>query len=389
MEFRLIILFLAIMCAGGGCKTFPVSGNIDFSGSTLQRTLYLIEVKSFSSLASSFEGKVLDSAQFDVKGNFFFQNMPDKEGQNIYLLALQKPGEKFLTRLENENPLASNYLPFLYCPGDKVIIFSKALSMLKEVTIKSKIPENIVLQNLSRKRVEWYQQYFLENKSADEESHIENEASKLNYQKVILNFVKEEKNIYVHSMALRWASPAGDYERLADEVREVCTKLKVYDPEHPWTNQICVKSTSLPPVTGDVFPHIFFPTSDYDSISIKKLLATKLTLVDLWASWCAPCRKENKQVLVPLWDQFHKKGFEIIGYALDSSEKGWKAAILNDGADRWKHFSHLKGDESPVFETIHMTMIPANFLLDSRGVIVAKNLHGESLKKFVEDYFRS
>ena len=69
--------------------------------------------------------------------------------------------------------------------------------MLKEVTIKSKIPENIVLQNLSRKRVEWYQQYFLENKSADEESHIENEASKLNYQKVILNFVKEEKNIYV------------------------------------------------------------------------------------------------------------------------------------------------------------------------------------------------
>ncbi|MBK6365308.1 MAG: hypothetical protein IPF52_18265 [Saprospiraceae bacterium] len=193
MEFRLIILFLAIMCAGGGCKTFPVSGNIDFSGSTLQRTLYLIEVKSFSSLASSFEGKVLDSAQFDVKGNFFFQNMPDKEGQNIYLLALQKPGEKFLTRLENENPLASNYLPFLYCPGDKVIIFSKALSMLKEVTIKSKIPENIVLQNLSRKRVEWYQQYFLENKSADEESHIENEASKLNYQKVILNFVKEEK----------------------------------------------------------------------------------------------------------------------------------------------------------------------------------------------------
>ncbi|MBK8079880.1 MAG: TlpA family protein disulfide reductase [Saprospiraceae bacterium] len=118
-------------------------------------------------------------------------------------------------------------------------------------------------------------------------------------------------------------------------------------------------------------------------------MATKLTLVDLWASWCAPCRKENKQVLVPLWDQFHKKGFEIIGYALDSSEKGWKAAILNDGADRWKHFSHLKGDESPVFETIHMTMIPANFLLDSRGVIVAKNLHGESLKKFVEDYFRS
>ncbi|MBK8549497.1 MAG: hypothetical protein IPL63_19815 [Saprospiraceae bacterium] len=50
---------------------------------------------------------------------------------------------------------------------------------------------------------------------------------------------------------------------------EACTKLKMYAPEHPWTNQICVKSTSLPPVTGDVFPRTYFFPSDYDSISIK------------------------------------------------------------------------------------------------------------------------
>ena len=91
---------------------------------------------------------------------------------------------------------------------------------------------------------------------------------------------------------------------------------------------------------------------------------------------------------MPLWDQFHDQGFQIIGYALDSSEKGWENAITKDGADRWLHASHLQGDVSPLFEKLKMTTIPANYLVDQNGMILAKNLHGEEMTQWVADYLK-
>lgn len=96
--------------------------------------------------------------------------------------------------------------------------------------------------------------------------------------------------------------------------------------------------------------------------------------------------KENKTTLVPLWQKYHNQGFQIVGYALDSSQKGWEKAMQSDGVDKWINASHLQGDESPVFDILHLTTIPSNYLIDSSGVIVAKNLHGEALTNFVQKY---
>jgi len=76
----------------------------------------------------------------------------------------------------------------------------------------------------------------------------------------------------------------------------------------------------------------------------------------------------------------------IVGYALDSSPGAWKAAIQKDAA-AWPQASHLGGDSSPFLDTLHVTTIPANFLLDAGGKVVAKNLHGEALREFLSDYF--
>ncbi|HRV56389.1 MAG TPA: AhpC/TSA family protein, partial [Mangrovimonas sp.] len=65
------------------------------------------------------------------------------------------------------------------------------------------------------------------------------------------------------------------------------------------------------------------------------------------ASWCAPCRKENKVILDPLWKAYHDKGLQIIGYGLESDEQSWKAAIQKDQA-LWLQTSHLEGDEAPL-----------------------------------------
>src|SRR5690606_6099691 len=95
---------------------------------------------------------------------------------------------------------------------------------------------------------------------------------------------------------------------------------------------------------------------------------------------------ENKETLVPLWDTFHDKGLQIIGYALDSSHKGWENAIIKDGANRWIHASHLEGDVSPFLDKLKITTIPANYVIDKNGVILAKNLHGDELYQWVAEY---
>ncbi len=108
--------------------------------------------------------------------------------------------------------------------------------------------------------------------------------------------------------------------------------------------------------------------------------------MDIWASWCAPCRKESREVLTPLWHDFQDKGLQIIGYSIDANENAWKSAILKDGAN-WKQASHLTGDSTPFMETLRITTIPANYLLDGDGKILAKNLHGDDLGDFVKRYF--
>jgi thiol-disulfide isomerase/thioredoxin len=76
----------------------------------------------------------------------------------------------------------------------------------------------------------------------------------------------------------------------------------------------------LPVMTGDKMPDLQLPLVNGDTLPLFSLLGKKLTLVDVWASWCAPCRKESKEELLPLWNRYRDKGFQIIGYSIDANE---------------------------------------------------------------------
>ena len=125
-----------------------------------------------------------------------------------------------------------------------------------------------------------------------------------------------------------------------------------------------------------------------DTLSLKEQLGKKLTIIDLWASWCAPCRRENREVLVPIWKEYHNQGLHIIGYGLESDESAWKAAAERDGANRWFQASDLQGDDAPFLKKIRVRTIPANFILDDKGVVIAKNIHGEALIEWVKSYMK-
>ncbi|WP_439183836.1 thioredoxin-like domain-containing protein [Carboxylicivirga taeanensis] len=132
---------------------------------------------------------------------------------------------------------------------------------------------------------------------------------------------------------------------------------------------------------GQVAPNLNLGALDGSFIDLNDFKG-QVVLLDFWASWCAPCRKENPNI-VNLYKTYHKEGLEIIGISLDSKKENWQQAIKDDKLE-WHHICEFEKWNSPLANRYAVKAIPFTVLIGRDGKIIATGLHGQELHEQVK-----
>ncbi|HEX8040107.1 MAG TPA: TlpA disulfide reductase family protein [Chryseosolibacter sp.] len=198
----------------------------------------------------------------------------------------------------------------------------------------------------------------------------------------IKDFIRENPRSFVAAFA---ASALLDRREEQAFIDSMLTVFNETIPDSRYVRELNTWSEgriSLAP--GAPAPEIELPQMDGTPLALSSLRG-KYVLIDFWASWCGPCRKENPEV-VRLYNRYNDKGFEIYGVSLDESRDQWRNAIQQDGLP-WRHVCDLKGAAGVAVQLYDVQTIPKTLLLDREGQIIAQDLRGAALAEKLRELF--
>ena len=393
----LIITILALAIGQQGCtqessKHLLITGHVVPNAEWNSR-LYLVRPEYYKQLISSYEGMVVDSAVIGADGSFTFYQKPWLKEKGLYLLFVQPKGRPYANEIAT--PVTKeNYICLVLEPGSSIQLSGDSRQLSRSYRLQSANAESRMLAHLQSAREPLYREYE-SLKDADTGDDPEswathgNEETRKAIHTVLDAFLDTTQSVLPAFAALRWRVPDNEFRDKPELYLQVKNRLQQAAPQHPWLKELdyYMDPSRMPVLIGEPMPDFALPNPEGDTLRIKDILSP-LVLVDFWASWCAPCRRENKAFIRPLYDRYHAKGFNVLGVSIDAGKESWVNAIKRDGAI-WYQVCDLMGDSSPVRSELKFEYIPANYLLDQSGRLLARNLHGEELKAFVEAYFNN
>ncbi len=212
-------------------------------------------------------------------------------------------------------------------------------------------------------------------KALDEQiTNLENE----NKTKLI-SFIKENPSSFVSP----YITMRHSYEMNLEDLKEISSLLDTKVKKSKASQNLEERIKILEKVAiGQTAPDFTMNDQDGKAVTLSSLRGNYL-LIDFWASWCGPCRRENPNV-VAAYKKFNDKGFQILGVSLDRDKDAWLKAIKDDNLT-WLHVSDLKYWNNAASQLYGVMSIPSNVLLDKNGVIIGRDLRGEDLNKKLEE----
>jgi thiol-disulfide isomerase/thioredoxin len=380
-----LILYLFALLSLSACKNNIVRISGKLNSPVSGKYIFLSELNSN-------QLKAVDSAKISEEGTFSFKR--EVRSSSFYLLKINE----------------TNFLTMLLEPGQKITLTahydslnypvsvtgSKGTGLMAEYnrTLRQTINKLMELNNIYRQNenstnlpsvvrsLDSLAQNYLNEINSYTKSYIDRNINSL--VSLVALYQQVAPNVYV-------LSPTKDTKYFTRVDSSLTALYPDYEPVmamHDQVQQLLagLRESKSPafPLNAEV-PEISLPTPDGDTIRLSSTRGS-VVLLDFWASWCGPCRLENPN-LVKVFGLYHKKGFQIYQVSLDKTREAWIKGIHDDHLDKWIHVSDLQYWNSKVVPLYKIESIPANFLLDKDGKIIAANLRGDHLQKKLTEIF--
>ena len=365
-----VILLLSFCDGNKKNSSFQLKGTLSDSKA---ETLYLEKLGSAKQV-------IIDSVILDENGNFEFTNYTPKIGfyriktndKNFAMLVLDSADKVTITGSVKD---LGNTFKVEGSPETTIFIEYNNLSKSRDIKLDSLNKAFQLLMETNKmdsKRMDSLSAIF----EAPYNSII-NQTNTLMVDKISKN-----TNMYSSIMAIQALDP-DKYSDLYKSLDAGLSKKFPNDKNVIMFHEVVERmlSTNI----GQFAPEISLPSPDGKEIALSSLKG-KLVLIDFWASWCGPCRKEMPNV-VKIYSKFKNKGFEIYGVSLDQDKEKWMEAITKDGIN-WPQVSDLKYWDNVAARIYNVQGIPYTVLIDKDGKIIAKNLRGQELEKKIAEVLK-
>ncbi len=228
-------------------------------------------------------------------------------------------------------------------------------------------------------------QYARQNNDTARQNAIRKEAEGIDREMTQLqkDFVKNHPASFVTPTILAGLSIEMDGSELESYINGLDTAVA----NTPVIKDLKERAVKMMAVSvGQKAPDFTLNDPEGKPVSLYSKVGSKLLLVDFWAGWCGPCRRENPNV-VKIYNEFSKKGFDVFGVSLDQKRDEWVQAISDDHLT-WTQVSDLQFWGNAAARLYAVNSIPANFLLDQNGIIIARNLRGDELYNKVKEILK-